>query len=96
MQLNREAMNAIVNFDKVDWESQTDEARATVEIRLRTLWEQLPQITSIEGVKNVTGAKALIEKSILATLDKLGAPIDEMSLSTRLVDNFLAIELPIA
>jgi hypothetical protein len=95
MQLSRDTMNTVLRFPKLNWDSVQDEhKRNTVELRLRNLLSQLPQVTAIEGVKKVDGAKYLIEQAIIETLEKMGRPLDEMALAEMAVEQFLDMELP--
>lgn len=91
MILSRDAMNAICGFAKMDVSTLEEETQAAIELQLRAVWDQLDDITAIEGVNNLAGAKYNLEKSILETLDKLGAPISEIALAERAAAKFLAL-----
>lgn len=92
MILSRETMTAVCNFPKVDFSVVEPEKIVAIKLRLRTLWEQLPKVTAIQGVKNFDGGMYRLEEAIIDTLNLLEDPIDEISLAQRKVDKFLAME----
>lgn len=94
MQISRKTMDTVLKFPKLNLAELDDATVNTIELRLRTLFDQLPQITSIERVKNLDGAKYLIQTAIVETLEKIGRPIDEMTLTQLAVEDFLAADLP--
>lgn len=94
MQISRDTMNIICAFTTLNFDALEDTTQTAIELQLRVMWNNLPNITHIEGVKNLAGAKYRLEQAIVETLDKLGAPIDELSKTERAVDAFLALNLP--
>lgn len=94
MKLARQTMTIICNFPSLNLDTLEDATKSAIEVQLRVMWNDLPKITHIEGVKNLDGAKYRLEQAIVETLDKLGAPIDELSKTERAVDSFLALNLP--
>lgn len=89
MQLSRDSMTRIAKLPLVVWDKQPDDVKQAIILKCQTLLAQLPSITSIEGVKNLSGAKYVVESSILKTLDNLGVTVDQTQLDDLLVANFL-------
>ena len=94
MKLSRDSMTRVTKLPLVSWDNQTDEIKQAIILKCQTLLKQLPEVTSIEGVKNLSGAKYVLETALLKTLENLGATVDQTQLDDLLVHSFLTEEAP--
>jgi len=84
------AFKKVLELPNADWTSVSDQMIARVVERCQQRLAELPQVTEIEGIKKLTGAKYLYEKSLIDTLEALGAPISEETRTELLLADFLS------
>ena len=89
MQLSRKQFSQIMKLKDVDWSTVDDNIKRACQVKCELVLDKLPSINSIEGVKNVLGAKFIIEERVIATLDALGASISDGTRDELLVSRFL-------
>lgn len=90
MKLSRDSMTRVTKLQTVVWDRQPDEVKQAITLKCQTLLKQLPEITQIEGINNLSGAKYILEKALLKTLENLGVTVDQTQLDDLLVHNFLS------
>ena len=94
MILDRTRMDATMKLSKLTpsmWNTVSDSTKDRVITECQELLNQLPMITKIEGVTNISGAKYALETTITKTLELLGAPISEETIGELALANFLTV-----
>lgn len=94
MILDRTRMDATMKLGKVSpamWEDVADTVKQQVITSCQTLLNQLPSITQIEGVTNLSGAKYALEQTLMKTLDTLGQPVSATTQAELALAGFLTV-----
>jgi hypothetical protein len=89
MILSRKQFKQLMDLKEVDWSTVDDNIRRACQVKCELVLDKLPSITAVEGVKNVLGAKYLIEQRVLETLEALGQTITDARRDELLVSRFL-------
>jgi hypothetical protein len=79
----------VLDLPKVDWTKISPARKEQVIVRCAELLRQLPQVEAIEGVRRLDGAKYLLERALLDTLEMLGSPLTEETRAELLIDEFI-------
>ena len=89
MVLSRKQFKQIMDLRDVDWSAMDDHIKKACQVKCQLVLDRLPHITAVEGVKNVLGAKFLIETRVIETLEALGDSITNAQRDDLLVSRFL-------
>lgn len=97
MQLTRLQMNAVADLLKIkSWDAVSTDIREKAIAKCQEMLPNIYQITEIEGVKNLAGAQAVLERACLSTLNALGAKPSDATLDQLILDRCLSTELTAA
>lgn len=97
MKLAREHMNALCDLAKIkNWDAFSQETRDKAAARCNDMLPKIYQLTEIEGVRNLSGAQAVLEKACMAVLNKLGAKPSDDTLDALILDRALSLEFAAA
>lgn len=89
MRLTRTAFQQIMALEKVNFDELPEHTREATLAKLQYLLEQFPHITEIEGVKNLSGAKHLVQLRVVNALEALGETVDDLTRDQLLLSSFL-------
>jgi hypothetical protein len=90
MVLASNTFRKVLELPKVDWSQVSAAKCAQVVDRCVQLLQELPRVTTIEGVKKVDGAKYLYERALRETLDHLGHELSEELVQELIIEQFIA------
>jgi hypothetical protein len=97
MKLSRESMNAITDLAKVsNWDAVAQDKKDLVIARCQEMLPKVYSLTEIEGVRNLSGAQAVLEKACMTVLNKLGAKPSDATLDQLILDRALGLEFAAA
>lgn len=97
MKLSRNDMNALCDLAKIkNWAVFSDAQREQVAEKCRNMVPKIYEITEIEGVRNLDGARAVLEKSCLAVLNALGVALEDDTLDQLILSRALNLEFTAA
>jgi hypothetical protein len=89
MLIPNSAFKKVLELPNVDWSAVSETMCERVVERCQQRLQELPQVTEIEGIKNLSGAKYLYEKALVDTLELLGSPVSEETRAELLLADFL-------
>lgn len=97
MKLSRIEMNAVCDLSKIkNWDAFPQEIRDKAAAKCADMLPKIYQITEIEGVRNLSGAQAVLEKACMTVLNKLGAKPSDDTLDALILDRAFALEFTAA
>jgi acyl-CoA synthetase (NDP forming) len=89
MRLTKTAYKQILALKGQALEDLPDHTRQGVQAKLEYLLENFRHITEIEGVKNVSGGKYLVQQRVVEALERLGVTVDDLTLDELAVSSFI-------
>lgn len=89
MLLTATAFRQIMDLRNHDLPSLPEHLQRATVAKLEYLLENFKNITAIEGVKNLGGAKYLVQERVVEALERLGETVDDLTLDELAVGSFV-------
>lgn len=89
MLLTATAFKQIMDLRSHDLTALPEHLQQATVTKLEYLLQNFPHITEIEGVKNLGGAKYLVQQRVVEALEQLGETVDDLTLDELAVSSFI-------
>jgi len=89
MRLTRTAFRQIMALKDQNLEELPDHLQKAVITKLQYILDQHHNISEIEGVKHLSGAKYLLQQQVIGALERLGETVGELQRDELAIGSFL-------